>query len=321
MKYKHTIFIGRMQPVHLAHIEVMKQALQQSEHLIVLVGSSFQPRTIKNPWTIGHMKDESSYYLNMFPQWDLIDVNNIEDMHASDIRDAYFSVDAHENFEITVGRNLPPAIHDFLKAFMLRPEYEQLVKEYSFIQTYQRAYDWDATLDAFLENEAQTLGTAVSVTEVIELLRKSYKVSPYDPQHVTVDSVVVQAGHVLLVRRRAEPGKGLFAAPGGFVNKNETLQDAALRELREETKLKVPAPVLRGSIKEQDVYDSPTRSLRGRTFTHTFLIELPPGELPKVKGGDDADKAVWVPLSTFEQMEDQMFEDHYHMIKDIMGKL
>jgi bifunctional NMN adenylyltransferase/nudix hydrolase len=351
MNYDYIVYIGRFQPPHLAHIEIMKQALKQGEHLIVLAGSAIQPRTIKNPWTwqershmivtslpqsirgrvtvkplrdilyndqqwaqqvqalvseevstaealynapagsarvgiIGYSKDESSYYLSMFPQWDLIDVGNIEDIHATDIRTALFTME-DDDFDLHVGRNLPPAIHDYLKAFTLRPEFEQLVREHTFIETYKKAWE----------------------------------VAPYAPTFVTVDAVVIQSGHVLLVRRRAEPGRGLFAMPGGFVDPVERIRDAVIRELREETKIKVPGPVLAGSVKAQDVYDHPSRSLRGRTITHAFLIELPAGPLPKVKGSDDADKAKWVPLSVFKTMEDQMFEDHFHIINDMIGKL
>lgn len=346
MHYDYIVYIGRFQPPHLAHIQIIKQALKQAENVIILAGSANQPRTIKNPFTwqerkemiiaslpehlsshvivrplhdimyndqlwarqvqgiieqltsaiamgtpgddpkigiMGHSKDETSYYLKMFPQWELIDVDNIEDMHATDIRNALFTADSEDDFELMIGRNLPVGIHDWLRTFMLKPEYEQLVREYEFIKKYKEA--WNS--------------------------------APYAPTFVTVDSVVIQAGHVLLVRRRAEPGKGTYAMPGGFVGHDERIIDATIRELREETKLKVPAPVLRGSIKKQKVYDKPDRSLRGRTITHASLIELSPGPLPKVKGSDDADKAVWVPLSTFARMEDQMFEDHWHIINDL----
>jgi bifunctional NMN adenylyltransferase/nudix hydrolase len=341
MRYKTIVLIGRFQPPHLAHIQIMKQALQQADQLLVLCGSANQPRTIKNPWTvlereemiraslpqslldrlivlplhdktyndqlwatqvqdivttvagekdigvIGYTKDESSYYLDMFPQWDMIDTGNIDDIHATDIRSEYFTSTTEDDFDLKIGRNLPTGIHDFLQAFMMREEYGNLVAEYKFLAKYKSAWD----------------------------------TAPYAPTFVTVDAIVIQSGHVLLIRRRANPGKHLYAIPGGFLDGQERIEDAVIRELREETKIKVPTPVLKGSIKSRQVFDHPDRSLRGRTITHAFLIELPPGELPKIKGSDDADKAKWVPLSVFNQMEDQMFEDHYHIIQHFLGEV
>ena len=108
--------------------------------------------------------------------------------------------------------------------------------------------------------------------------------------------------------------------PGGFVHQDESLLKACLRELREETKLKVPEAVLKGSIRDQKVFDAPNRSSRGRTITYAFHIELKPDlKLPKVKGGDDAREAFWLPLSQLDST--QLFEDHYFIIQKFLGLL
>ncbi len=96
--------------------------------------------------------------------------------------------------------------------------------------------------------------------------------------------------------------------------------DNQIKELREETKIKVADGVLRGSIKGDHWFEEVERSLRGRTITHAFFIELKPGPLPKVRGADDADKAMWVPISTIRQMRDQMFEDHLDIIEHFIGQ-
>ena len=92
----------------------------------------------------------------------------------------------------------------------------------------------------------------------------------------------------------------------------------SFRELREETRLKVPEPVLKGSIRKQKVFDDPHRSARGRTITHAFYIELSPNsELPRVKGSDDAKYAVWLPLAELDPAT--LFEDHYFIIQEMTG--
>jgi bifunctional NMN adenylyltransferase/nudix hydrolase len=121
------------------------------------------------------------------------------------------------------------------------------------------------------------------------------------------------------VQRKAAPGEGLYALPGGFLNQKERIIDGMIRELTEETRIKVPDKVLIGSIKNQHVFDHPNRSQRGRTITHAFHIELPPGPLPKVKGSDDAKSAAWWRISDINARWDELFEDHGDIISYFVG--
>jgi bifunctional NMN adenylyltransferase/nudix hydrolase len=108
--------------------------------------------------------------------------------------------------------------------------------------------------------------------------------------------------------------------PGGFLNPQERIEDAALRELREETGIKVPEPVLRGSIVARDVFDDPNRSERGRTITHCFLLKLRDDtSLPRVRGMDDADKARWCQISDLKPQD--FFEDHYHILYNMLARI
>jgi bifunctional NMN adenylyltransferase/nudix hydrolase len=233
---------------------------------------------------IGHKKDESSFYLDMFPQWGYENVEEIAPLSAVNIRDLFFKRNANLEFIRGV---VPVTTFDYLDAFKDTPDYEQIIKEREFVEEY----------------------------------KKQYASLPYPPIFVTSDAVVIQSGHILMIKRRSEPGKNLLAFPGGYVNAytDKSVRDAAIRELREETRLKVPGPVLVGSIKHAAVYDHVDRSPRGRTITHAFLIELPDGPLPPVKGGDDAAKAMWIPIA--EVRSEYCFEDHYEILIDMLGKL
>ena len=343
-KYDTLVFIGRFQPFHIGHEQVIRTALTLADNVIVLIGSANQPRTIKNPWTylervgmiadglnlsrmdagrvtyaplpdasyndqkwaanvqavvdnitsahreikgqlkigiIGHAKDSSSYYLKMFPQWEMVEHDMNEVISATDLRGIMFE---GKNIRFIQGL-LPSSVFDFVSSWRATPEFAVLLEEHIHIQKYKEAW----------------------------------KAAPYAPTFVTTDAVVVQSGHILLIQRRAAPGKGLWALPGGFLEQEEYLVDGMLRELREETKLKVPAPVLKGSIVNTRVFDKPDRSLRGRTITHAFLIQLPPGELPPVKKGSDAAEATWVPISDVK--EELMFEDHHAIIQHMLGSV
>ncbi len=153
----------------------------------------------------------------------------------------------------------------------------------------------------------------------IDRHQRQWQQAPYPPTFVTVDAVVVHSGRVLLVERAHLPGKGLWALPGGFINPDETLLDACLRELREETCLQVPEAVLKSSLKQSRTFDDPFRSARGRTITQAFFFQLDPDPKgpPSVRGSDDAKAAFWMPLADLDAS--RMFEDHHAIIGELVG--
>ncbi|ESQ89481.1 NUDIX domain-containing protein [Asticcacaulis benevestitus] len=144
----------------------------------------------------------------------------------------------------------------------------------------------------------------------IDDYRKSWAVSPYPPILVTVDAVIEHGDHVLLVKRGGQPGRGQWALPGGFLNDDETLLAAAVREVREETGLDLAPEAIAQHLLGSQVFDDPKRSARGRTLTHAYHFRFSQGEVPKVEAADDAEEAVWVPVATLERLRDQIFEDH-----------
>ena len=333
--YKYLVFIGRFQPFHCGHMAVIDEALKRADNVIILIGSANLPRSLRNPFSvsertamikgaysaeqaarihcvalddalyndtrwlkyvqasvksvtgdlntdiglIGHSKDSSSYYLSLFPNWASVSVANYHNLSATPIRDSYL-MGAMPTPERT-----PDATRQVLSQFKKTAEYKQLHIEAGFIDKYKK--QWEA--------------------------------APYPPTFMTADALVVQSGHILLVERRSMPGRGLWALPGDFLNPKETLFDACIRELREETRLKVPEPVLRGSLHSQHTFDDPYRSARGRTITQAFYLQLKSDAegLPKVKGGDDAASAFWLPLAELDAK--MMFEDHYAIITKMVG--
>jgi 8-oxo-dGTP diphosphatase len=103
---------------------------------------------------------------------------------------------------------------------------------------------------------------------------------------LTVDCVVFDpADRLLLIRRGHAPFKGRYALPGGFVDVGETVEAAALRELREETGIEGRVVRLIG------IYSDPKRDPRGHTVSAAFLVR--PWST-KVQGGDDAASAAFV---------------------------
>ena len=129
----------------------------------------------------------------------------------------------------------------------------------------------------------------------------------YPRPAVTADCVVIAKENepkVLLIRRGNEPFKGCWAFPGGFMNMDETAEQCAVRELKEETGLKVT------EIKQIGAYSKVDRDPRGRTVTVAYLVVIDKTEA--VKGGDDAAKAQWFPISGLPKLA----FDHEEIMKD-----
>ena len=131
----------------------------------------------------------------------------------------------------------------------------------------------------------------------------------YPRPAVTADCVVMTkeiTPKVLLIQRGNEPYKGRWAFPGGFMNMDETTEQCAIRELEEETGLKVDDVMEIGSYSKVD------RDPRGRTITVAYLaiIDKP----TEVKGNDDAAKAEWFPISELPPLA----FDHNEIIMDAL---
>ena len=114
----------------------------------------------------------------------------------------------------------------------------------------------------------------------------------YPRPAVTVDMAVVRKKgdgyELLLIQRKYDPFAGKWALPGGFVDMDETVEEAADRELYEETNLKNIA------LEQFHVFSQPGRDPRGHTISVVFIGLL--NEEQEIKGKDDAQEARWFPL-------------------------
>lgn len=349
MKIKQTlaVFIGRFQPFHLGHLDVIERALESADQILLLVGSSYRPRSWKNPFTYaerrafiaagtaslgksvatlplvdtlyndrawisnvrtavtthmrkaglnpaetkvvltGFEKDKSSQYLNWFPTWEMLNASpKMHDgvvLNATDLRKNLFFGE-----EGQIGR------------LTTRFGFEQVAPVMSWINDNPDAVATIRDEGAF-------------VSKYRERTAAAEQVFGYPIPVNTADAVVVQSGHVLLVKRSMQPGKGLWALPGGHIDPGETALDAAVRELYEEAGLDMPKGAMRGRLRERRVFDHPERSEKGWVRTEAFVFELQDrAMLEKVKSGSDAAAARWVPIT--EITPDTLFEDHFDII-------
>ncbi len=347
------VVIGRFQPVHNGHLRLFEEAKRISKRQLVIVGSSFIARDSRNPFTfmervdmiesvfnsnnltiegiadnlyndqqwladiqgaidgtissysedptldlntkniviIGYKKDDTTSYLNWFPKYQVWTVPNYNgsdgaQLDATSIRRNFFTSDQH-NF---LKENVPESISSYLLG------------------------DWKNKNPYIMENIRNEF-------KFLDSYKSQFAGLKYPPIFVTTDAVVICHGHILLVKRRSHPGKGLWALPGGFLGTNETVKDSMFRELYEETKIALTREQLNNYLKSIHVFDAPGRSLRGRTITHAGLIVLESPKLPRVKGSDDAEVAKWFSLSDFYDMRDKTFEDHWSVGVNLINKI
>jgi bifunctional NMN adenylyltransferase/nudix hydrolase len=357
-RYGLSVFIGRFSPSHLGHLAVILQALRVANHVLICIGSAnaarseyYVPFTASErevmirlmlsaednkrvsfayiedqgnmpKWTaqvrkaanaiepnnsnitlIGHSKDNSSFYLKGFPGWKSVDVDNYMALSATNFRARFFARDIPGGMSSLFGDGLHDEVAHWLVDFAKTEHYEHLVEERASV----------------------------------EATKAEYGEGPF----ITGTATVIQADHVLLIKRGRAPFKGYWAMPGGFLEPklDRSVVDAAVRELREETteekakksSLKVPELVLRRSIIRTDFYDAPWRDPRGRILDFNTLFYLNPSPpvgmtdtkeiekylaIPRIKGGDDADDAKFWAIADLRR--DMMAFDHWMQLQNAL---
>jgi bifunctional NMN adenylyltransferase/nudix hydrolase len=336
------VYIGRFQVFHNAQLALLRRALAAAPQCVVVLGSAFQARSPRHPFTweeraamiraaltaeeqerlqflpvrdcydaarwaaavkrgvaalhpaarsvrlVGHLKDETSGYLRDFPEWRLDAAERQGDISGTALRDAYFQAAADGSVAVALSAlvgQAPASTLQFLRAWASLPAYARLADEW----------------------------------ETLRREKAMWNGSPYPPVFVTVDCVIQCAGQVLLIERGRAPGKGLLALPGGFLEPHETVWHSALRELEEETGLRLPDSEIEAAFKAVRVFDHPERSQRGRVLTHAHWFDLGERTPPRVNGADDAAAAHWTPIADIAAMEDRLHDDHFHILDTFLG--
>ncbi|GAA5784958.1 bifunctional nicotinamide-nucleotide adenylyltransferase/Nudix hydroxylase [Chitiniphilus shinanonensis] len=337
-RYDALVFIGRFQPFHDSHLRMVLAALAQAEQLVLVIGSSPAPRSVRNPF------DAAERRAMIEAAVAAVAPERVADLHFVPVRDYYdgarwaaavrraVAVVVHPQARVGLFGHLKDDTTGYLRDF---PDWP-LVHQDNFnglsATPLRESWlaggdDWRAQvppstaafLDAFRTGPA--FAALQDEAEYLAEHRRQWARAPYPPVFVTVDAVVACHGHVLLIQRGGQPARGTWALPGGFLDQRERVAEAAIRELIEETRLAVPRETLLAARRPGVLFDHPDRSIRGRTLTHAFFFPLPLAELPAIAAADDAVAAQWVPLAELRRMEGELCEDHFMILDHFLGLL
>lgn len=320
MRLDIVVVIARFDPVHAGHIRLLEQARALAPHVLILIGSANRPRGARHPWKLAERQARIEVAWATRPP--RLTIAGISDHLYSP---ANWVAEVAGQVAAASGGN-PSACRVGLLAGPQQQvsRLQELFPEWEVIASCDpEIIDAQALRDQMFSPDQRSGAAFEPVRDEYAFLRdywQRWSLAPYDVNFVTVDALVTHRDHVLLIRRGNQPGRGLLAIPGGFLDVNERIQDAAIRELREETGLEIPHAEAVSALRRQECFDVPGRSLRGRTITHVFHFDLPGAVQPQVEAADDAAHAEWMPLSAVLKQQDQFFEDHFDILEYFFGR-
>lgn len=326
----NAVIIGSFQPFHNGHVDLVKEALKNNDRVTIIVLD--EKCSVHSPWS--PVEVWNMIALSLTNDIDRIAVSYVENLKYDDRR---FYIDLIDEIKQVKNPVLWTSDYGNIEYnLVLRtkiPVYKYAIVSDEAVKSSQIRKD-------FVSGEPELINDKVhpevfnyliqnrndNAIKFIDLYNdhhfsESYKstVSKYDPVYMTADAVVTRSdGKVLLVTRGKNPGMDKLALPGGFLDKNERLENAAIRELIEETKINIPNYALQKKIVANKVFDDPKRSLRGRVITNAFHFDLSDySNTITVEGADDAKKADWYDLRDLNG--EVMFEDHYAILMHFFG--
>lgn len=347
MSRKVGVLIGRFEGYHNEHHRHMRRAAKENDVVMVLIGSSNRRISIKNPFTVqeraemiwnniyeddeipetvpilfrslpdnplsddewaetvrhivkqqaqadadvtlyGCDKDESTFYLKMFPEWGQSFVPQKSLFDASTLREAWF-----ESYQTGFGcgkfysgGKISKATLEFLEN---RKFNKDLQAEWDFYGKEKERFDDYPFPD--------TLSFSCG------------------------DAVVKWRDEILFIVRGKAPGAGCLALAGGFKNRNERFEDAAERELYEETRLNIPPAALAKCKVKSELFDDPKRSLGIPRATLAVLYDVTSmfEERPEVYPADDAVGYEWIKTKNLDDNATRIYDDHLFIVKKLLN--
>jgi bifunctional NMN adenylyltransferase/nudix hydrolase len=320
--YKIGYVIGRFSGLHSGHKHLIRESRKQCDQLVIFVGSANAPRTIKNPWTYKERVEDLQRFIEheSITNVSFVPQNDYRYNHSQWIND----ITSYIEYKKTNSTNDDVILFGHAK---YDTDYLTWFPQYRYVEIESTITTCATTIRERLFEERPSM-VAPSVIEDWNYFKNEnakFASYPYPEtlQFCTGDALVECAGHVLMVQRGGLPGRGTWAIAGGHKNRDETFDDCVFRELTEETNLRVPEKVLRGSVIARRIFDDPNRGCGIPRITQVNHIKInlnSDGSLPEVRPSDDAVKCQWVLISeALNNPKYAGFDDHSAIIMEMTG--
>lgn len=334
-------YIGRFQPLHNGHLELIERAIEKYDLLHIIVGSANNPRrarTLKNPFTgaerIAMIRSSlTSEQLKKVKFSEVADypddsdwINQVKFLIRTNSL-AYLKTEVGCTKHYIIGNNSRNSDTYYLKYFHeFGQDFTVSSEQYKNLSStkIRKMFFEDGTfamvpegtenfLKGFISKEEYTILQGMHKAAVKE--RHAWSKSPYPPQMLCADAVVFCGEYVLLVTRK---DNGFLALPGGHVNFDETMLACATRELQEETSLDISK--YDSALLFSEVFDKPDRSESRpfRVLTQASAFSINSKTLPFVEAGDDAADANWYPVTELKLYT--LHDDHADIIYKCWNK-
>ena len=288
---KKGLFIGRFQPFHKAHKKVIMDLAKKVDYLIIGIGSSNKHHTFDNPFTLKERTDMIN---------DSLEIKNYSIKPIPDLDD--YSKWAKHVATIIGGIDIVFTGNKLVKELFEKENINvETITHSSYISgtlvrdMVAKSQKWEKYVTKKTANVVKKVGGL----ERIQSLSKIYK-NPVP----TVDIIIETDKGILLIERKHEPFG--WALPGGHVDYGESLEDAAIREAKEETSLDIEI------IEQFHTYSNPKRDPRAHKISTVYIANAK----GKAKANDDAKN---VGIFTKDNLPELVF-DHKRILEDYLRR-
>lgn len=307
-----SVVIGRFQPLHNEHQRMIEYAKSIADRTIVLIGSSYEPRSLKNPWTeIERCQMLRAVFGNTIWPGYLRDFPYDDEAWFYNAQSVIESMTEEDEEVIIVGCN-KDATTFYLDGF---PQYKlDLFESNSPLNaTDIRIPYFDTTFvqDEVLPYQIRDYMLEWSKTDHYDALaKKLVDVNKYQEQwgkgpFLCVDAIIEVPHEQYVIIRHNE---GTLALPGGFLDKGERSLAGARRECLEEVGFDP------GDKPTQFfIADNPSRDERCHNVSHVYVWRL--DKIPALIAGDDAQEAMLMDWNEIQKRRTEFRADHFHLIE------